>query len=373
MTWLFFFAFGITLLYCIILLIFWIGLFRPPAPRSQDQPAVSVVVALKNETANLAQLVNSLTNQNYPLDLYELILVDNDSTDSTYAQLQQYEQKIANLRAFTTRDIQSEYEFKKEALDLGIQQARGDIILETDADTQIKSSWISTMVSYFRAGVGMVVGFTAIADHQTLFSRLQTLDYLLLMAAARGTINLGIFWGCSASNLAFRKDLYLKVGGYHDIADRIGGDDSLFLQLVSKKARTRVLFADAPGAWVKTKPATHLFHFLRQRMRWASYANYAHRLTPAFFCVAVVTFLVNLAPLCLLALSFGGAVTLLGPLVLAGLKCCCEAILAWQATRLFEYQYLRKLFPLWFLVQMPYVVVMGLLSFMGNRARWSRR
>ncbi len=371
MSGLFYFALVFTLIYCITLFVFWIGLFRPSAPRSDLKPGVSVIVAVKNEATNLAPLVNNLTTQDYSQDLYEIILVDNDSTDNTYQLIKKYEQDIANVRAYSTREIHSEYEFKKEALDLGIRQAKGEIILETDADTQMRSSWISTMVSYFSPEVGMVVGFTAIENHPTVFTQLQTLDYLLLMAAARGTINLGIFWGCSASNFAFRKALYHQIGGYHDIADRVGGDDSLFLQLVSKKAHTRVRFADAPGAWVKTKPATNAFHFLRQRMRWASYANYAHRLTPAFFSVAVVTFLANLAPLLFVALLLCGSATFVWTVILIGLKFICEGSLAWQATRLFGYQYLRKLFPLWFLVQMPYIVIMGILSFVGNRARWS--
>ena len=360
-------------IYLVSLIIFRWGLNHPRPQRTADLPTISIVIAVKNEAVNLPRLIEHLTGQHYPDGKLEIIVVDNDSTDETWAILQNEAARISNLRIFTTRTEGTPYHHKKAALAVGIREARGEVILTTDADCFMGKDWARTMASYFTDDVGIVVGFSAIRYLNDWFSRLQALDYLQLMAAAQGSTNLGLAWACSGSNWAFRKVLFENAGGYMLVRDRVGGDDSLFMQVMQKRTRTKVVFAADKAAWVETQAADSLTTFLRQRIRWASEANYMHHFNCLFFVVILATFLANLMPIVYFVLAITGVVTFVPFLIIIAIKLIGEAMLAFKAVRVYQRKDLMGVFIPWFIIQPFYIVLMGILSFGGNRLDWGHR
>lgn len=360
-------------IYAATIMLFLVGLFFPRMPTSSSTPRVSIVIAAKNEAENIPELLNCLRAQSYPDQLLEIIIIDDNSNDNTRQLLRIARQDMTQLRVLSTIDREIPFAFKKGALHLGISRAAGDIIIITDADCRPGPEWVETMVSYFQPDTSMVVGFTGIADDTRTFTRLQALDYLLLMAGAQGTLNLGITWGCSGSNLAYRKTLYSEIGGYQDLKTRVGGDDSLFMQLLRRGTGGKVIFASDPQAWVQTKASRNLAGFLLQRMRWAADANYMIKLNIPFFVIILATFITNLSVLGGLFLIIPGIVS--GSLIisLVAIKLLPELLLAIKATQVFQRKYLLKYFPLWFILQIPYVAITGLLSLWGNRFPWFRK
>ena len=99
-------------IYLVSLIIFRWGLNHPRQQRTADLPTVSIVVAVKNESANLPRLIKQLTSQNYPSEKFEIVIVDNDSTDETLTILQNEAAKNTNLRIFTTRTEEMPYRHK---------------------------------------------------------------------------------------------------------------------------------------------------------------------------------------------------------------------------------------------------------------------
>jgi len=362
-----------VIIYLTSLFIFRLGLNFPTQKKRTDLPSVSIIVAVKNEAPNLPHLVEQLTGQNYPDEKLEIILVDNDSTDETPAILQQVAAKYLNLRVFTTNVEKTPYRHKKAALSVGIREARGEIILTTDADCTMGKDWARTMAGYFTEEVGIVVGFSAIRHLNDWFTRVQALDYLQLMAAAQGSINLGFAWACSGQNWAFRKILFEKAGGYMLIRDRVGGDDSLFMQVMQRRTRTNVVFAAGEAAWVETQAVASIPVFLRQRVRWASEANYMHNLNRLFFGVIVATFLANLMPIVYLLLGAAGVVSSAPFFWIVLLKLFGEGVVFSKAASIYKKESLKSGFPIWFLLQPFYIVFMGILSFFGNRLGWGIR
>lgn len=373
MGWFFCISLVFSTIYFISLLIYWVGLYRPVKPQSSIKPKVSVVVAARNEIKRLPKLLECLKTQDYPSDLYEVIIVDNDSNDGTYETLQRYSKDFSSLKVLTTKGRKSDYKNKKAALNMGIESAQGKIILTTDADCLMGSRWVSTVVGYFSDEVGEVVGFSGVMYDKSMFERLQALDFLQLMAAAQGTLNLGIAWACSGQNLAFRKSLFKKVGGYKELVDRIGGDDSLFMQVIKRRTKTKIVFASDPKAWVENEPVNKFLTFVRQRIRWASEANYMHKLNVPFFTVVLSTFITNLVPIIYLLLLFLGVSVLKPLLFFLGIKLLGEGILFFKATDVYNRVDLRGTFILWFILQIPYVVFMGIFSFWGNRMKWGNK
>lgn len=362
-----------VIIYLASLFIFRWGLNFPTQKRKTDLPSVSIIVAVKNEAPNLPHLVEQLTGQNYPDEKLEIILVDNDSTDETPEILRRASQAHPKLRIFTTGIEKTPYRHKKAALSIGIREARGEIILTTDADCTMGKDWARTMAGYFTEEIGIVVGFSAIHHHNDWFTRVQALDYLQLMAAAQGSINLGFAWACSGQNWAFRKNLFEKAGGYMLIRDRVGGDDSLFMQVMQKRTRTKVVFAADEAAWVETQAVASIPTFLRQRVRWASEANYMHHFNRLFFGVIVATFLANLMPIIYLILWISGMVPFAPLFWIVLLKLIGEGIVFKKAIQNYKKESLKSVFPAWFIIQPFYIVLMGILSFGGNRLDWRRR
>lgn len=359
-----------TLMYAIVVLLFYWGLRFPVRPSLTKEPFISVVLAVRNEEHNLPNLLTDLKQQNYPADKWELVIVDDNSTDNTLMVLQNALKDFPNLKIYNVLGQNSPLKYKKAALAVGIHNSRGEIILTTDADCRMGPDWIRTMAGYFTDNVGVVVGFSEMVGAERQVVRWQTFDYLMLMAAAQGATNLGIAWACSGQNWAFRRVLFDRVGGYQLLRDRLAGDDSLFMQLIRKKTRTKVVFASDERAWVRTLALPDFTSFVRQRIRWSSEAQYMHHFNLGFFMIIVATFLANLAPLLLLLLGLCGLKVWLWIAIFLLTKLVVEAVLSFRALTVYKQAGLIKFFPIWFLTQIPYIVGMGIASFWGNRIGW---
>jgi len=369
----FWIALAFSSIYFVSLIIYVIGLRYPFHPKNTNRPFVSVVIAAKNEEKQLPGLLASLAEQDYPADRYEIIIVDNESEDKSLVILKEAEQKNPNLKILSTRGIVSDFIFKKAAMNLGIENAKGEIILTTDADCELQSGWISSMASCFDEEVGVTAGYSRFRYNHRIFHRLQALDYLNLMTAECATLNLNLVWGCAGNCLAFRKSLFREVGGYKDIRDRIGGDDSLFMQIIKKKSSLKIVFNSDSRVVVQTQPVDTFFGLIRQRARWAADANYMIHLNIPFFVVIVSTFIANLAPIGYLIGWQTGIVGIVPLGILVALKLIGEGLVTWHGTRLFRQTELCRVFIPWFLFQPFYVVLMGILSFWGNRMDWNRK
>jgi len=361
--------------YSILLLFFFIGLFFPKKGKNKKRYFVSVVVAARNEEDSIAGLLLDLVNQTYPEENYEVIIVDDDSIDNTASIVSDFAKDHDNIRLLRSLPLNKSLTPKKRALDLGIRESRGEVILTTDADCRVKPTWIEAMVSYFADEVGMVVGFSQLGyrgEKGSLLEKLQALDFLSLMAAAAGTTNLGFPLAASGQNLAYRKEVFHQVGGFTRIGHRVSGDDVLFLQLVKGQTPWRIVFASSEKAFNTSAPEKTLRDLFNQRKRWASNSSYQIYLNKFFFLILLVVFLFNLslmvAPLyCIIT---GRAISSL--LVALGLKMFSEFIVILKGGAFFHRLDLVKYFPLWFLLQIPYVVFAGLWGTFGGFT-WKER
>ncbi len=359
-----------SLVHFFAVILFFLGLFKKEAGVSQSHPFVTVIIALKNEEENLHDLLRGLKEQDYPENKHEVLLVDNDSVDNTFAKLQQLTAKPDNFHCLSTKNYQSEYRYKKEALMMGIENARGEIILSTDADCVIPATWISAMVRNYTEEVEMVVGFSEVIADSSIFQKFQTFDFMQLMAAAKGSLNLGLPWGGSGQNISFRKKSFHNCDGYKNLKTLKGGDDTLFIQKFAKKNEGRIVFADNHGSGVKTKAVESFRTFMRQRIRWASEANYTRNFNLLVFFISLGTFLANFSILYYFIMSLTHSSYWIYFLGLTGLKFSGEFALALKAARSFGLKRVLQIFPLWFAIYPGYAFFLGIMSFQGQRVKW---
>ncbi len=106
----------------------------PPPPGLDAWPFVSIIVPCRNEERNLPTLLPSLLGQSYPADRYEVIVVDDQSTDRTPAILAEFAAD-PQLRVVAGQPLPAGWKGKPWAMHQGAAVARGEWLLFTDADT----------------------------------------------------------------------------------------------------------------------------------------------------------------------------------------------------------------------------------------------
>ncbi|UCE05105.1 MAG: glycosyltransferase, partial [bacterium] len=366
----------ITVTYFLILLSFFIGLFFPNKQQSTKKYRVSVVVAARNEQQNIGSLLSELVQQSYPSSKYEIVIVNDQSEDCTGEIINEFVSKYDNVKHIhAISDKETGLIAKKNALNQGIRQSTGELILSTDADCHVKPTWIETMVSYFTDDVGMVIGFSQLGDKQypyLFIERLQAIDFLSLMAAAQGSSNLNFSLAVSGQNIAYRKAAFEAVGGFEKIKHRISGDDVLLLQLIRKYTNWKIKFAPSERAFNWTQPEKTIKSFLNQRKRWASNGSYQIRLNKIFFFFIVSVFVTNLILLLGTPIYYLLYHNIKIPLICLLAKIMVEFLITLKGSLVYQRTDLIKYFPIWAFLQLPYVIFTGLMGTLG-RFIWKDR
>lgn len=268
-------AFCLGIFYLGTMLFAFVGFLRNKRGENRDyKPFVSILIAAKNEEECIAVTLEGVLGQDYPRDLYEVVLIDDASTDKTNEIAQSYAEKYPNLKIIVQNEECPYISRKKFALETGIAQAKGDILLFTDADSIVKPAWVSSMVSCYDKDerVGAVVGFVSLPKPEkfSVAMRIQELDYIGLSSFAEGFLGMGISANPNGNNLSYRKKLFYEVGGFKDVAHSRSGDDDLLLDKVAHYTDKKIRFNNDPASFVETAPVTNIASFLNQRSRWSS-------------------------------------------------------------------------------------------------------
>ncbi|BDC98083.1 glycosyltransferase [Persicobacter psychrovividus] len=276
--WLFFF---LTLWFACGLLqwLYHIGIFsrlywqKPLAFRQKaNYPRATVVVAVHNEAHNLPSLLKALQVQEYP-QAWELLIVNDRSTDRTGEILQQAKKWLPNLRVYTIPQTPEGISPKKYAIQQGIRNAQYDRLIFTDADCIPQSPhWLQKMGKHLCEGPQFVLGYSPYEYKQgflNLFIRFETLltGISYLSIAMWGNPYMGV-----GRNLAYTKKTFTNHGGFDRHQHVLSGDDDLFVNERANKNNTR--WEIHPDAFVVSKPATSWQEFIHQKTRHLSAGNY---------------------------------------------------------------------------------------------------
>lgn len=259
-------------LYALILVGLTAGLLFYLPPRSKEKkPYVSVIIAARNEEKRISACLRSLLTQTYPRDLFQVIVINDRSTDRTGNIIESFQKDFADLRLINLTETSSTMAPKKYALNEGIRIAKGEIIVCTDADCRPEEEWLSSMISCFTEKVGMVVGFSPIEPKGrfSLLDNFVALDSLALASLAAAGTAYGMTLTATGRSLAYRKKVFDEVGGFSKIAQFVSGDDDLLLGLV-KKTQWSIAYNIRNKALVPTDPPVSFAAFVQQKIRQAS-------------------------------------------------------------------------------------------------------
>ncbi|MBD3383679.1 glycosyltransferase [candidate division KSB1 bacterium] len=350
----------LSLLYAAGLIFILAGLEKPNCSYNTRQPQVSIVVAARNEAKYIGELLTALLRQDYPRHLYDIIIVDDQSTDGTETVLNIAEKKNPQRLAVYRTSNRNFISPKKQAIALGIEKAKGEIILLTDADCVPPPGWITQMMRWFSPQTGMVIGFSPYENPQLrkVSHYMQALDSLALAALSAATTGWKMPATCSGRNLAYRKKVFTQLNGFKSIEMFASGDDDLFLQQVKGKTKWNIQYAYDPRAAVPTCFIDSFKRFYHQRLRHAS-KGFHYSITKT--ALLVLLYLYNV--LLLFTLPW---MLLTGHVLLPALALAVKAIAEFMLLFVFAFHMKRlhflKYFPVAFLLHIPYVVIFAALG-----------
>jgi poly-beta-1,6-N-acetyl-D-glucosamine synthase len=278
--------------YIYLLIRIYRSLIQIKSWHSQSVPGqfLSVVVACRNEEKNLPVLLNSLAEQDYNPALFEVIIIDDNSSDNTFVAASKYK-RIKKLNV--ARNIGKG---KKSAIRTGVAASTGNLIVTTDADCRMGKSWLKTVASFFEENEPeMIICPVELEGGKGFFQRFQELEFLSLQGITAGTAFAGRPVMCNGANLAFTKEAYNRHSfNLHD--EIISGDDVFLLHAIKSEPENKIMWLESDEARVITNTSDTVLSFLRQRGRWISKAGvYKDRYTKILGIVTFVTILLQLS------------------------------------------------------------------------------
>ena len=236
-----------------------------PHHKTQQLPAVSVVVCAHNEYTNLQDYLSLLLNQDYPC--YEVIVVDDSSEDGSDLLLERWSRQYSNLYHTFVPQGARVLSNKKLALTIGIKAANHDYILLTDADCCPESKyWIREMITGFaQEQTEIVLGFSPYFEKKGLLNRLIGYDTLFNGLQYMGMARAGKSYMGVGRNLAYKRDTFFSSGGFKGLLSNRAGDDDLFVNRIATRTNTTVVCNRDSLMWSVPKTTWREWFYQKRR------------------------------------------------------------------------------------------------------------
>jgi len=358
--------------YSLFLFSILIGL-RNLKPSQQNQilkEFVSIIIPFRNESDNIISNFKSIIGQNFPKENYEIIYVDDSSTDNSFRILNEFP-KTKNVKVFSLPKDYSPNAHKKRAIRYGIENSVGEIIITTDADCVYSENWLSSMLSNFDDETGFISGPVEFLDDDGMFSKLQKLEFAGLVITGAGLIGIGKPTICNAANIAYRKKTYEEVNGFYEQMDLSSGDDELLMQKIAKDTKYKVRFSLLIDSIVKTTASKNINEFYHQRKRWASKGLFYKNVRLIITLILIYLFYLGLViqPFLILFIASYFAYTFGLSLVI---KVVLEYLILCKGKNILFPKLSLKPFIFAEFLQVPYIIIAGFSGMFGN-LKWKER
>jgi 1,2-diacylglycerol 3-beta-glucosyltransferase len=357
------FLFIVTILY-----LFQVGIFLIGLKRNRDQLrgstslSVSIIIAARNEETNLRDCIESVANQTYPVSLYEIIVVNDGSSDNTETICNDCIKRYPNIKMIQAKD-DAIISGKANALAQGIEAATREIILITDADCTVPRTWVEQTANRYDSEVGLIGGFT-LQKSTTPFEGMQSLDWTFILGMAAAAAGLGHPLGSIGNNLSFRKSVYNQVGGYRKLKFSVT-EDYTVVQAIVGLNKWKYLYPIDLRHLVESKSCPNFQSLIRQKHRWGKGGL---DMKPAGLAIMIIGFLMHISPF--IMLFWGGVV-----------QAAAALMVKFIADYVFLYQILHRLdrkedlrwfywFEIYFII---YVLLLPFLVYFGGKVKWKGR
>ena len=336
----------------------------------------TIIVPFRNEAENLPVLLESFSKMNYPADLFEVILVDDDSDEKF-----QIPNCFANSLALGSKfqisiidTIRISNSPKKDAITTAVPLVKTAWIITIDADCVVPENWLLTLDNYIQTHeASMIAGAVTYEGNNSFLHHFQQLDLASLQGATIGSFGIGKAFMCNGANLAYTKSLFEELNGFDGNNSIASGDDVFLLQKAIQSrsfGADKVHYLKSEKTIVSTKPLDDWKSLFHQRVRWASKtSSYQSSFAKS---LGLIVFAGNL----ILVLSLGfwimGNIPFLQLLFLSLSKFIIDSILIYKTNRFLtqnkiRYLVLSNLFYPFFSLSVALYAVFGKYEWKGRR------
>jgi biofilm PGA synthesis N-glycosyltransferase PgaC len=339
---------------------------------------ISVIIPARNEEQNIGICLSSILHQNYPAHLFEVIVVDDHSTDTTARIVKSFAAnnvKLISLKDFTDGSALNSY--KKKAIDIAIQQSSGTLIVTTDADCIVPKTWLQCIATFYEQNhPALIAAPVAYYNENSFLKIFQSLDFITLQGITGASVHKKFHSMCNGANLAYERKAFDEVNGFNGIDSIASGDDMLLMHKIYKRYPERILFLKSTQAIVETQAMETLTDFFNQRIRWASKSDKFE--DKRIFSVLVLVYFFNVW---LFLLTILGLVALIGYhnsalmwllLFVFVIKVLIELLFIYPVATFFSKQKIIS----WFTFSQPfhilYTIIAGWLGKFGSY-KWKER
>ncbi len=260
----------------------------------------SVLIPVRNEVQNIADLLNDLALQDLDKNNFEVLVLDDNSDDDTAEIVKELIQKMPySLQLISVPAADSAH--KKRAITLGVSKAKFEYIITTDGDCRVLKTWLSTFTDFIYSKeetnqkAFFVAGAVRLNHKRDFFAALQASEFATLIGCGGAALNLGFPFTCNGANMAYSKKLFEELGGYESKNDKgyqiSSGDDEFLLHKFHKSYPKNIFFLKSKKAIVETEATQNWKQFYNQRKRWASKWNQHKKISHA--AISIFVFLVQ--------------------------------------------------------------------------------
>lgn len=264
-------------------------------------PFISIIIPVRNEEANLLKLLQDIEKQSIESQNFEVIIVNDASTDSTKAVAESFIRATAcTVSLINLPSVQENSSPKKRAITMAVQIAKGELIVTTDGDCRVGKQWLEEISGCYLATDSVLIsGPVTFTDERqngflrNFFNALQIIEFGSLVGTAACAIKAGNPNMCSGANLAYKKSAFYSVDGYVGNEQIASGDDEFLMHKLAKRFPGKIQFLKSRKAIVQTEGHVSFRSFYQQRKRWASKWRFYNDWKPTALAIYVV--LVNIA------------------------------------------------------------------------------
>lgn len=343
------------------------------APDFIPKTRISVLIAARNEAANIATCIQHIAAQAYPQELFDIIIVDDHSTDQTAAIVSSFQLPHLRLLSLATllEGQASPISFKKKAIELGVAASAAELIVCTDADCWMDPNWLKEVAALYETNAAqMIIAPVQMAYNKSVLQLFQTIDFMTMqgITVAAHRLQLGLM--CNGANVAFTKSAFETIHGYQGQEHLISGDDYLLLLKMKTAFPDGIRYLKSSAAIVQTLAQPTWSDLIQQRIRWASKSGKYKDNRMNFILLWVFAFNTVLLLLALMGIVDARYLFVCCALLIA--KTIAELLFLWPVAHFYKARFLLLYFPFLQPLHIGYVFVAGFLSRFGT-FRWKSR
>lgn len=334
----------------------------------------SVIIPARNEKDIIEACLTSVLHQTYPAIFFEVIVIDDHSTDNTAAIIRNMQKQYSNLHLIQFEEVLQGRQlnsYKKKAIEYAISKSSGDWIVTTDADCIVTSNWLKTFAAFIGEKKCLFVAAPVkFINSDSFVSIFQCLDFMTLQGITAAAVNQNFHSMCNGANLAYNKQVFYEVGGFAGIDNIASGDDMLLMHKVYKQQPGKIGFLLSSDVIVATSPMPTWKAFINQRIRWASKAEkYDDK---RIFWVLLLVYIFNVSFVVLPVLSIWFTSLFLYWVAMLVAKTLIELRFIHPVAVFFKEEKLLWWFPVMQPVHILYTIIAGWLGKFG-KYKWKGR